>query len=123
MGRESDAGGARTARQRVSRERAVSAQYVSGIAGGAWNLRLGAVRVADVGNCSAEGWSGSQERADWVARSAVSRDVARVAWSLLGERRGGGDELSVRERAAVHDGGDVGSAAPAGEVRIDCFQA
>ena len=42
-----------------------------------------------------------------IPRSAVSPDLADPAGGVLGELGAGGDELSVREWSAVHDGGNA----------------
>src|SRR5271170_2782369 len=113
MGYQPDACGVGTARQRLQRERIVSAQYLSGVAGGAWCLRFSTLCVADVGAMAAGTGAGSLGRARGVSESAVSCHVARDAWHLLGECGSGGDELPVRKRASVLHGWDAGGAAAA----------
>src|SRR5580704_4661772 len=116
MGFPPDARRATAARRRLlQRKRALSPQHLSGTAGRARCIGTGTVPVADVGIVEAGLRRDTRWRTPWLPRRAISSPVAAIVGRVLDQCCDGGDELPVRQRAAVQHGRDAGSAtAPGG---------
>src|SRR5277367_1440157 len=68
--------------------------------------------MADVGVVALKAWRNSGRRTGWFSGSSVSPSMADPARRVLGECGDGCNELPVRERIAVRDGGHAGGTAP-----------